>query len=883
VRPRVIRSLLLLLLTLGVVLGAVEIGSADRQPIPGGQPTTDPGMSVGQDLSPPLRDLPPAPPTPPRRHVERRPYLPPSNGTGADSVRQAALGPAKAPSNTSFDGVPAEDSAPPDTNGAVGPNHYFQIVNQSFKIFNKSGGTVFGPVHTNTLWSGFGGGCQTNNDGDATVSYDRLAHRWVVTQFSVSTTPYLECVAVSKTGDPTGQYYRYAFQYSDFPDYPKLGVWPDAYYVTFDMFDASSDAYKGPTVCAYDRAKMLQGLPATQQCFKPQSPASEATMLPSDLDGATAPPAGSPNYVVDFGTNSLKVWKFKVDWATPANSRLLGPTVLPVAAFTPGTCNGSLDCIPQSNTAQKLDSLGDRVMYRFAYRRFADHESLVVNHAVKAGTPIGVRWYELRLPGGNPAVYQQGTFAPDTSYRWMGSLAMDRTGNIGLGYSVSSSAMHPSIRYTGRLVSDPLNQMTQGEGTLFNGSGSQTGGFWSAGNRWGDYSSMNVDPADDCTFWFTTEYLPANGSFNWHTRIGKFKFPNCSASTTPDFAIDASPAALTIAQGSNSTSTISTYALGDTTQSVSLTATGLPAGASATFTPNPITSGGSSSMKLTVGSSTAPGDYTITVKGTGPTSNHSTSVALKVFDPATSDFSITRTPSALTVPQGSKGTVNVSTAVIFGGAQSITLSSSGVPSGTSVSFSPSPITAGNDSTMTISVGTSTPKGTYTLTIKGTGTGANHSTTLGLKVTGPSAVKNGGFEDGSFSPWSPAGDFKPFLVSGGRNGGSAAQLGSVDPFTGKSILKQTVTVPSGSPKLTFWYQPHCLDTIDWDWIEMQIRTTGGAALKTVLHVCPASTAWTQVTVDMSPYAGQTLVLWFNDHDDGNEGDPTYFLLDDDVLS
>src|SRR5439155_3949468 len=283
------------------------------------------------------------------------------------------------------------------------------------------------------------------------------------------------------------------------------------------------------------------GQAATQQCYLLST--SYGSLLPSDLDGATAPPAGSPNYLLSFGTNSLLLWKFHVDWATPANSSLTGPSTIPVAAFSPA-CGGGGACIPQGGTTQKVDSLADRLMYRLAYRNFGDHESLVVNHSVTAGASVGVRWYELRSPNATPTVYQQGTYAPDSSYRWMGSAAMDRNGDIGLGFSVSSGSIDPGIHYTGRLVGDGLGTMTQGEGVIIDGAGSQTGGL----ARWGDYTSLSVDPSDDCTFWYTGEDLASNGSFNWHTRIGSFKLPGCG-STTPDFSISSSPSTLTLAAG----------------------------------------------------------------------------------------------------------------------------------------------------------------------------------------------------------------------------------------------------------------------------------------------------------------------------------------------
>ena len=438
----------------------------------------------------------------------------PALGAGFDGVGQGFSGP---------QGTFEVNSAPPDTNGAVGATQYVQIVNTGFAVFDKASKAVtYGPVPSNTLWSGFGGPCENDNDGDAVVVYDKAANRWVVSQFAVSATPYFQCVAVSATSDATGAYYRYAFSYgSVFPDYPKMGVWPDAYYETFNMF---TNTFQGAKLCAYDRNAMLSGQAATQQCF--QLSTSYGGVLPADLDGATAPPAGSPNYMLNFTSNSLNLWKFHVDWANSANTSLSGPINIPVAAFATA-CRGGT-CIPQYGTRQKLDSLGDRLMFRLAYRNFGDHESLVVNHSVQVGTKhnnpyTGVRWYEIRNPAGSPVVYQQSTFSPDTSFRWMGSVAMDKQGNMALGYSVSDSAIHPAIRYTGRLAGDPLNTL-EAENSIIEGTGSQSGNNLA---RWGDYSAMTVDPVDDCTFWYTTEYLKNTGSFNWNTRIASFKFPGC--------------------------------------------------------------------------------------------------------------------------------------------------------------------------------------------------------------------------------------------------------------------------------------------------------------------------------------------------------------------
>jgi hypothetical protein len=232
------------------------------------------------------------------------------------------------------------------------------------------------------------------------VIYDSISDRWVIAQFALPSGNYQQCVAVSKTGDPTGQYWRYAFPFTSFPDYPKMGLWPDAYYDTFNMFNP----YTGGRVCAFDRTKMLSGQPATAQCFNTGT--TYPSLLAADLDGSTLPPAGSPNYIVALNASNssqLGFFKFHVDWITPANSSLSGPTNLTVASYS-RACGGGT-CVPQVGTTQQLDSLGERVMNRFRYRNFGTHESLVVNHSVVASGSVGVRWYELRNPGGTPTVY----------------------------------------------------------------------------------------------------------------------------------------------------------------------------------------------------------------------------------------------------------------------------------------------------------------------------------------------------------------------------------------------------------------------------------------------------------------------------------------------
>jgi hypothetical protein len=460
------------------------------------------------------QNLTPAPMTPVTGAVVTGPSSLTPGSLNFNGVGQGFTGP---------QGAFSVSSAPPDTTGAAGPNDYVQMVNSSIAVFSKSGTALYGPVPTNTLWAGFGGGCQTNNDGDGGVQYDQYSNRWILTQFSVTTTPYLECVALSQTSDPLGAWNRYSFSYANFNDYPKIGVWPDAYYATFNMFSGTS-SFLGAKVCAYDKSQMLLGLPATQQCFDTSS--TYGGLLAANADGPTPPPAGEAETVVAMDNNALDTWKFHVDFATPANSTFAGPTLVAVPGFAQA-CGGAT-CIPQAGTAQQLDSLADRLMNRLVYRNFGDHEALVVDHSVTIGSAVGIRWYELRLgAGGSVSPYQSGTYAPDASYRWMGSVAFDGVGDIAMGYSQSSPSVHPGIRYTGRLPGDPSGAMTQGETTIVTGGGSQASGL----SRWGDYSQLTVDPVDDCTFWYTNEYLTANGSFNWSTRIGTFRFSNCGNTT----------------------------------------------------------------------------------------------------------------------------------------------------------------------------------------------------------------------------------------------------------------------------------------------------------------------------------------------------------------
>ncbi len=430
---------------------------------------------------------------------------------------------------------------PPDTTGDVGPDHYVQWVNLSFAVFDKTGAVLAGPFNGNVLWTGFGGTCETSNDGDPIVLYDHISDRWVMSQF---TGDNHQCIAVSKSGDPTGEWWLYDFladaNSGYFNDYPKFGVWPDGYYFSANMFGAS---FQGAMAAVFERDAMLNGDPAQMIWFFTPDLADSPSfsILPADLDGLNLPPAEAPNpfimsvddawgYDFPYDTDALVVMEFAVDWDTPGNSTF-GPTeVIDLTAaglgFDSNMCGYSRNCIPQPDTAQGVDALSSRAMYRLQYRNFGTHHSLVASQTVdeNGADHAGVRWYELRDEGMGWGVLQGSTFAPDDAHRWMGDAAMDASGNIAVGYSVSSSTVYPSIRWAGRLASDPVNSLAQGESEVYTGGGSQQ----NTSARWGDYSTMAVDPVDDCTFWYTQQYIESTGNAPWQTRVASFKFDSCT-------------------------------------------------------------------------------------------------------------------------------------------------------------------------------------------------------------------------------------------------------------------------------------------------------------------------------------------------------------------
>ena len=559
---------------------------------------------------------------------------------------------------------------PPDTVGAVGPNHYVQIVNSGVAVWKKDGTLLVSPKFTSSIFTGMpttdGNHCGSpprpnppgGDWGDGVVLYDQMADRWVITQFDLTnyansnTGPSYQCVAVSKTGDPSGAYWLYDFQYSvQINDYGKFSVWPDGYYASYNDFNPG---FTSANLCAWDRASMLAGKPATQQCFTN----SGFGFLPASVDGSVKPPSGEPAFFVNLRSGtSIGLYKFHVDWTTPGNSTFTGPTALTVASYNKLCAAGN--CVVQPSPGNPLASLGDRPMFHLSYRNFGTLESLVFNHSVAAGTAGGIRWYEIRSPNGTPVVFQQGTYAPaDGNYRWMGSIAQDQAQDMALGYTLSGSATFPSIAWSGRVATDPAGTMGQAEAVVQAGTGVEDGNFsdGTPAERWGDYSNMTVDPTDDCTFWYTQELYAATGTFNWDTHVSSVTFPSCAKN---DFTIGISPASQSLPEGGKATYTVTTAVARGTAETVALNIQDLPAGVTAAFVPASVTAGTASTLTLsaTLAAPLTATPDTFTVIGKATSAVHPAAAEVTV----TACAKITSCPSpdnCGTISDGCGGTVS---------------------------------------------------------------------------------------------------------------------------------------------------------------------------------------------------------------------------------
>jgi hypothetical protein len=607
---------------------------------PGKPNTIQSGSSYQNDTSLPLYYLPAREDAEPWNSVPghegpKNPRVPNRHVDSADPIVQNLSGSVRqmpAPL-IHFPGIPFPgvgcNCAPPDTNGDVGETQYVQMVNEGVQVFDKATGTsLMGPIGISALWAGFGGVCENNGSGDPVVLYDQLADRWLISQFAGVSVPTNECIAISTTSDATGTYYRYAFNLgTNFFDYPHLGVWPDGYYMAMNVFNSAGTAFLGPQAFAFDRAAMLAGLPGAVFVTPGLGSASDETYLPADLDGDNLPPVGAPNPFLEYpSSNTYRIRHFHADFATPANSTFTLFANPPAAGFTT-LCGTTRACVPQLGTADKLDAIGDRLMFRLAYRKFADHDALVGNFTVSSGGVAGIRWFELRdVILGPVSVQQQSTYQPDTTWRWMGSAAMDSEGNMALGYSASSASINPQLRYAGRLATDPPGTLPQAEAHLYDGTGSQTG----TGNRWGDYSSLNIDPVDDCTFWYTSEYYDTTGTFNWRTRIGSFRYDECG---TPGFRVKTVPASTAICAGNPASFTVNVTSVALFNNPVTLSASGNPASTSVTFATNPVPSlPGSSAAQVINTAGAAAGSYPILINGTASgAADDSATLNLDVF------------------------------------------------------------------------------------------------------------------------------------------------------------------------------------------------------------------------------------------------------------
>jgi hypothetical protein len=508
------------------------------------------------DISPPLRDMAAAAASEQEqeRELPENPRLPTSRILRSDlpdpvvqvapssdrTLLKSNVAPAAPTTGFNFPGVGINSGpSPPDSNGSVGGNQFVEIVNYQYQVWSlnrttKTATSVLGPTSIVSLWSGFGGFCQATPEGDPIVLYDKLAKRWLIAQMA----NYSECVAVSTTQDATGSYARYAFTVPNglLGDYPHYGVWPPSAYLLsahgFYPFQA--------IFAALDRTKMIAG--NSTATLLAVMDLAEGGHMPADLDGFALPPTQAPGIFVSFHEDGLYIYRLKVNFTGATISRTL-QAVVPSAPAS-AACGGDV-CIRQPGTAVTLDSLGNVVMFRAAYRNFIDHESLVVSHSVDpgvSGVESGVRWHDIRLSGNAdatcpayPCMYEEGTIAdvPNGRSRWMPSIAMDGAENILLGYSTtgtSDGTDNHSIRYTGRAKTDPPGTMTAPETIIATGTANSVASF-----RWGDYTSMSVDSSDDCTFWYVNEYFAALDA--WSTQVASATFPSgsgagqCLAST----------------------------------------------------------------------------------------------------------------------------------------------------------------------------------------------------------------------------------------------------------------------------------------------------------------------------------------------------------------
>ncbi len=894
------------------------------------------------DLSPPLWSLRPDLPEAAPEEFEWPDDLP----TGlegslgrqeADSVVQdwfSALTGVEIPGPTaSFDGPSNPTGAtPPDPNGDVGPNHVVVMYNSQFAVYNKLGALQFGPVNINTLWAGFGGSCETQNAGDPVVIYDPLDDRWMLSQFTASGATFFNCVAVSQTADPAGSYYRWAFTTgANFPDYPKYGFWSDAFYIsTREFAGGSGGPFAGVGAYAANRAQLVAGNPTPQVISFLQPPGATPYivgdgLLPTDLDGTTLPPAGTPNFFVGsmdqggpYGAplDALSLYEFHADFAVPSSSTFALTNTIPTASFDSiFPCSPSArECIPQPGTTRKIDILSyrQRPLHRLSYRNFGVYESLVTNQSVEATAGIaGVRWYEIRDPNGLPVIYQQGTYSPDSVHRWMGSAAVDGSGDLAVGYSASDgTSVFPGLRYTGRLVYDALGTLPQGEGVMHAGTGSQT----STGSRWGDYTSLSVDPVDDCTFWHVNEYYPATSTTAWRLRIGAFKFAECG---TADFSLAPAPLTQQVCAPADAVYSLGVGSYFGYTGSIDLSAAGLPAGTSALFSNDPSVPPVSGTFSVTNTGAATAGSYPMTVTGTpvsGPA--HAVAVNLDLF---------TGLPAApaLSLPANGATGVALRPTLQWGAATQATsylvevdddpgfgsLRYSATLTGTSQAI-PSDLESSTTyywrvrSTNVCGDGSFSP--TFSFTTLAT---PDACTTVG---TATYQRLYQGWETGA-GIWTSTGTGNSWAQSAVRQHSGSFSWLAGDPAvqSDQQLVSPSVAIPAGQAPVSLVYWNHQTfesngPTGCYDAGNLEVSTNGGATWTQVTAGlltdpydglvdagnnalggrqgwCGDPDDWTKAVVDLAPYAGQTIKLRFRLGSDTGTSREGWYLDDIEVTS
>jgi hypothetical protein len=570
-------GVLIALISACLYIGTTKAGTEPAPAVAGSSSGPDVVRLVGPvRLDQNLRSLPYIPSAPPILHEPVTRYPRPeiqerAKSTSSGFVRLQALIKEILPSVPNmpsplltFDGINVVEEGNnhyvPDTNGDVGPNHYVQAVNESFRVFDKNGNPLTDPITFNSLFALLGGGTpcgNRQNRGDPFLFYDQIADRWVITDyaFPFPTISFWECIAVSQTSDPTGAYFLYALQVDPananrLGDYPKFGLWPDAYYLTMNEI-TDFTTFNGVRVYALDRGSMISGGPTDAVGFTIglAGLGNAQSLVPASFRTGNPPPAGEQEFLLAVDSTFPGVvltqvygWLFHVDFVSPANSTLgVGPDHSPnaeiaVDPFIEAWTAETFNLVPQQGTTDKLDTLGYWIMTPLVYQNRNGTESLWADQTVMLNYPDGptaINWYQFDVTGGTfpstPVQQQAWSNGNDGLWRWLPSIAVDQNGNVAIGYSVSSPTMFPSVRYAGRLASDPRNDLGQGEAVLINGTGSQTETY----NRWGDYSMTTIDPVDGISFWHTNEYYTTTSSRNWYTRVGKFRLPRIAPTPRP--------------------------------------------------------------------------------------------------------------------------------------------------------------------------------------------------------------------------------------------------------------------------------------------------------------------------------------------------------------